>query len=183
LDAFLTYKRLVLEGGQPSAAQLRELLRAIDAGEPEAVERAWAFLHGQGIREAAARVQTGLSSAEVRVIESMAADVAAARVFARPMGLGKLSEVLGGSGQGVLSSAAWATAYVGPGPWGVLGPDLPAHPAQVYEAIGDGLLLVVLLILGRRGPFRAGDGRTHFNLLGWNGQGSAPGLFPERDTT
>jgi nitrate reductase beta subunit len=28
--------------------------------------------------------------------------------------------------------------------------------------------------------FRAGDGRTHFNLLGWNGQGSAPGLFPEQ---
>jgi hypothetical protein len=94
VDGFLTYKRLVLEGGQPSAAQLRELLRAVDAGEPEAVERAWAFLHGQGTREAAARVQTGLSSAEVRVIESMAADVAAARVFARPMGLGKLSEDL-----------------------------------------------------------------------------------------
>ena len=28
--------------------------------------------------------------------------------------------------------------------------------------------------------FRADDGRTHFNLLGWNGQDSAPGLFPGR---
>jgi nitrate reductase beta subunit len=27
--------------------------------------------------------------------------------------------------------------------------------------------------------FRADDGRTHFNLLGWDGSGSAPNLFPE----
>jgi hypothetical protein len=94
LDAFLHYKRALLEGGEPSAAQLRALLRAVDAGEPDAVEKAWAFLQAQGAREAAARARTGLSSAEVRVIESMAADVAAARVFARPMGLGKLSEDL-----------------------------------------------------------------------------------------
>jgi nitrate reductase beta subunit len=28
--------------------------------------------------------------------------------------------------------------------------------------------------------FRADDGRTHFNLLGWNGEGSAPNLFPDQ---
>jgi len=94
LEAFLEYKRAFLEGGEPSPAQLRELLRAVDAGEPDAVERAWAVLRAQGMREAAARARVGLGSAEVRVIESMAADVAAARVFARPMGLGKLSEDL-----------------------------------------------------------------------------------------
>jgi nitrate reductase beta subunit len=27
-----------------------------------------------------------------------------------------------------------------------------------------------------------GDGRRHFNLLGWDGRGSAPYLFPERGT-
>jgi nitrate reductase beta subunit len=27
--------------------------------------------------------------------------------------------------------------------------------------------------------FRAADGRVHFNLLGWNGEGAAPNLFPE----
>jgi nitrate reductase beta subunit len=27
--------------------------------------------------------------------------------------------------------------------------------------------------------FRGDDGREHFNLLGWNGKGSAPKLFPE----
>ena len=82
------------------------------------------------------------------------------------LGLGKLAQVLGGNGQGVLSSASWATAYVGPGPWGVLGPELPAHPAQVYEAIGDGLLLIVLLVAGRLGPFRRGDGRRFALALG-----------------
>ena len=94
LDAFLSYRRLLLMAGEPSAAQLRTLLRAVDAGEPDAVDRAWAILRVQGAREAAARAQTGLSSAEVRAIEPMAADVAAARIFARPMGLGKLSEDL-----------------------------------------------------------------------------------------
>ena len=31
-------------------------------------------------------------------------------------------------------------------------------------------------------PRSGDDGRTHFNLLGWDGQGSAPHLFPERGT-
>jgi nitrate reductase / nitrite oxidoreductase, beta subunit len=35
---------------------------------------------------------------------------------------------------------------------------------------------------GQDHTFRADDGRTHFNLLGWDGQGSAPHLFPERGT-
>jgi nitrate reductase / nitrite oxidoreductase, beta subunit len=35
---------------------------------------------------------------------------------------------------------------------------------------------------GQDQTFRAEDGRTHFNLLGWDGQGSAPNLFPERGT-
>jgi nitrate reductase / nitrite oxidoreductase, beta subunit len=32
---------------------------------------------------------------------------------------------------------------------------------------------------GQDHTFRADDGRTHFNLLGWDGQGRAPHLFPE----
>jgi phosphatidylglycerol---prolipoprotein diacylglyceryl transferase len=82
------------------------------------------------------------------------------------LGLGKLSEVLGGSGQGLISSVSWATAYVGPGPWGVLGPELPAHPAQVYEALGDGLVLASILVIGRVGPFRVGDGRRFLVAVG-----------------
>ena len=94
LDAFLTYKRALVQGGEPSPGQLRELLRAVDAGETGAVDRAWAVLHEQGTSEAEARAKSGLTAAEVRLIESMAADVAAARLFARPLGLGKLSEDL-----------------------------------------------------------------------------------------
>ena len=94
LDAFLSYKRALLDAGELSQAQLRALLRAVDAGEPEAGQRAWALLRAQAAREAAARARTGLTTAEARAIESMAADVAAARVFARPLGLGKLSEDL-----------------------------------------------------------------------------------------
>ncbi len=84
------------------------------------------------------------------------------------LGLGKLAEVLGGDGQGILSNATWATAYAGPGPWGVLGPDLAAHPAQVYEAIGDAALLLIIAVLGRVGPFQRGNGRRFLvALAGW----------------
>jgi nitrate reductase beta subunit len=31
--------------------------------------------------------------------------------------------------------------------------------------------------------FKAEDGRTHFNLLGWSGDGPAPHLFPERGSS
>jgi nitrate reductase beta subunit len=41
------------------------------------------------------------------------------------------------------------------------------HPGRSANASGGG------------STFRAGDGRTHFNLLGWNGRGDAPHLFPE----
>jgi len=82
------------------------------------------------------------------------------------LGLGKLAEVLGGSGQGILASTTWATAYLGPGPWGVLGPELPAHPAQVYEAIGALVVLLGVLVLGRFGPVRRGDGRRFLVALG-----------------
>jgi hypothetical protein len=94
LDAFFVYKRALLDAGELSPAQLRALLRAVDAGELEAGERAWALLRAQAAREAVARARTGLTAADARAIESMASDVAAARVFARPMGLGKLSDDL-----------------------------------------------------------------------------------------
>ena len=48
---------------------------------------------------------------------------------------GKLTMVLGGDGQGVPWDGAWATAYVGPGPWCSLAPEVPSHPSQVYEAL------------------------------------------------
>ena len=76
--------------------------------------------------------------------------------------LGKLAMVLGGTGQGISTDVAWATAYLGPGPWGSLAPETPSHPAQVYEAL---LTLAVLILIGGLllvGRFRDQDGRAFF---------------------
>lgn len=76
------------------------------------------------------------------------------------LGLGKAAQALGGSGQGELANVPWATAYLGPGPWGSLAPDLPAHPAQLYEAAATGLVLLVVLALATAGAFDRRDGRA-----------------------
>jgi phosphatidylglycerol---prolipoprotein diacylglyceryl transferase len=57
---------------------------------------------------------------------------------------GKLVGVLGANGQGSAADVPWATAYTGAGPWDSIAADVPAHPAQVYEAI---LLLVAIVAL------------------------------------
>ena len=84
------------------------------------------------------------------------------------IGTGKLAMVLGGSGQGVLSDAAWATAYLGPGPWGSLAPELPAHPAQAYEGFATLGWVVVLAVVAASGVFAARDGRLFLvAVAGW----------------
>jgi len=75
------------------------------------------------------------------------------------LALGKAAQVLGGSGQGAPSDLPWATAYLGPGPWGSLDPATPAHPSQLYEAGATLLVLAVVLLLGRFTALRRGDGR------------------------
>jgi phosphatidylglycerol:prolipoprotein diacylglycerol transferase len=82
------------------------------------------------------------------------------------LSLGKVAMALGGSGQGAPSYAPWATAYVGPGPWGSLAPWIPAHPAQLYEAATSAIALVLLLVLLALGGFRARDGSAFFVGLG-----------------
>lgn len=80
---------------------------------------------------------------------------------------GKLAAVLGGSGQGALTDAPWATSYVGPGPWGSLAAEQPAHPSQAYEALavaGVILLLGMLTGLGL-GLVRRRDGAALFIAL------------------
>ncbi len=76
------------------------------------------------------------------------------------LGAGKLAMVLAGAGQGQPSSAAWATAYLGPGPWGSLAPALPSVPSQILEGA---VTLVIGLVLGLAlsfGAFRSRDGRA-----------------------
>lgn len=76
------------------------------------------------------------------------------------LALGKAALALGGSGQGTLLEAPWATSYVGAGPWNSLGADLPAHPAQLYEAAAALAALVVLAVLAAVGGFDRRDGRA-----------------------
>jgi nitrate reductase beta subunit len=54
------------------------------------------------------------------------------------------------------------------------GPGMGGHgPPESVESFHPGE------VRGGAGTFRGGDGRTHFNLLGWDGRGDAPHLFPE----
>jgi prolipoprotein diacylglyceryltransferase len=76
------------------------------------------------------------------------------------LGAGKLTMALGGSGQGQPNDAAWATAYLGPGPWGSLAPALPSVPSQILEgAVTLGIAVVFGLWL-TLGGFRSRDGRV-----------------------
>jgi phosphatidylglycerol---prolipoprotein diacylglyceryl transferase len=73
------------------------------------------------------------------------------------MGLGKLGQLLGGSGQGGPFDGPWAVAFVSPGPWISPTPDIPAHPSQVYEALW--LLIGIPIVIGwviRRSLARGG---------------------------
>jgi phosphatidylglycerol:prolipoprotein diacylglycerol transferase len=74
------------------------------------------------------------------------------------LGAGKAALVLGGTGQGQPSDVDWAVAFLGTGPWGSLAPQLPSHPAQLYEAAATtGVLLLVMGSLAA-GWFRRYDG-------------------------
>ena len=82
------------------------------------------------------------------------------------LGAGKLTMVLAGSGQGVPSRADWATAYLGPGPWGSLAPALPSVPAQAVEGIATLAILSVLTLTLMAGAFRSRDGRLFYTGIG-----------------
>lgn len=84
------------------------------------------------------------------------------------IGAGKLSMLVGGSGQGLPTDVAWATAYLGEGPWGSLAASVPSHPAQVYEGLATlALALVVAVGFGMGADPRA-DGRVLLvAVAGW----------------
>jgi phosphatidylglycerol:prolipoprotein diacylglycerol transferase len=82
------------------------------------------------------------------------------------IGVGKLATVLGGRGQGVPSDASWATAYLGPGPWGSLAPEVPSVPAQALEGLATlGVLVIVMGVLAVPG-LRRPDGRAFLEAVG-----------------
>lgn len=79
---------------------------------------------------------------------------------------GKLVGVLGATGQGAPSDLPWATAYEGPGPWASLAPEMPAHPAQLYEALLVGAAMVAMVPVARLEPVARRDGAAMFAALG-----------------
>ncbi len=84
------------------------------------------------------------------------------------LGAGKLTMVLGGSGQGLPTEVGWATAYLGPGPWGSLAADLPSHPAQAYEGTATLVWALVLIVLASLALMRRADGRLLLvAIAGW----------------
>ncbi|MDP9482940.1 MAG: hypothetical protein M3P84_06930, partial [Chloroflexota bacterium] len=84
------------------------------------------------------------------------------------LSLGKTANVLGGTGQGIPSSLDWATRYLGPGPWGSLGPEIPSLPAQALEAVALALVSVAVALTAALGGFRSHDGRGFvLALAGW----------------
>jgi phosphatidylglycerol:prolipoprotein diacylglycerol transferase len=77
---------------------------------------------------------------------------------------GKFSMALGADGQGTPSQIVWATSYLGPGPWSSLGPEIPSHPAQIYEGMTTLIAVAVLLAL-LRGRAVPGGGRAYFAAI------------------
>jgi prolipoprotein diacylglyceryltransferase len=82
------------------------------------------------------------------------------------LAMGKFTGVLGATGQGAFSDAAWATAYAGPGPWGSLAAEVPSHPSQAYEAIAVSAVIAFLAVASRLSLFRRRNGAILFLALG-----------------
>jgi len=76
------------------------------------------------------------------------------------LGAGKLTMALGGAGQGQPSAESWATAYLGPGPWGSLAPALPSVPSQILEGAVTLSIAVAFGLLLLFGAFGSRDGRV-----------------------
>lgn len=94
---------------------------------------------------------------------------------------GKLVGMLGATGQGAPSDLPWATAYVGAGPWGSLHAEIASHPAQVYEALGGLLALIVVGYAFRQEAFGRHDGSALFAGVGLWAVGRFGAAFTWRD--
>jgi phosphatidylglycerol:prolipoprotein diacylglycerol transferase len=84
------------------------------------------------------------------------------------LGAGKLAMVLGGTGQGLPTSGDPATAYLGPGPWGSLGPAIPSIPSQALEAAATGIVIILIVLASVVPALRRPDGRLFaLAIAGW----------------
>lgn len=115
-----------------------------------------------GGMDLALAVVGGIATAAI-VANLLGAPVGAwARAAALPvlvlLGAGKLTMVLSGTGQGLPFQDVWATAYLGPGPWGSIAPDLPSYPSQAMEGVAALAIALVLVIIAWVRDLH-GDGR------------------------
>ncbi len=79
---------------------------------------------------------------------------------------GKLAMAWGGRGQGQPSIDSWATAYLGPGPWGSLVPALPSIPSQIVEGLATGGVAALIVVAILAGVLRWADGRSFLVAVG-----------------
>jgi prolipoprotein diacylglyceryltransferase len=113
------------------------------------------------------------------------ADIAAVPLLLS-IGLGKLSQLLAGAGQGGAFDGAWAVAFTGPGPWMSVAAAAPAHPSQAYEGLWALLGVPLVLLLrswsGRRPAARRDAGGALFLVaLSWWLVGRIAAGFTWRD--
>lgn len=94
---------------------------------------------------------------------------------------GKVALAIGGTGQGLPSDEALATAYLGAGPWGSLGPEVPSHPAQLYEAVATAIAFALVGAAMAFGAFSRRDGAALFAGLALWGIGRAVVALTWRD--
>jgi prolipoprotein diacylglyceryltransferase len=175
------------ETGEPNHLRADDLLYIAVAAVPGAVIGArigYALVHWDFYRSNLAPLldigQGGLQLS-LGVVGGILTASIVARLLGAPLGrwmhalavplllvlaLGKGAMILGGSGQGQITDVAWATAYLGPGPWGSLAPQLPANPSQAYEALATGAVMLVVVVLIAMGVFRGRNGGAFLLGLG-----------------
>jgi prolipoprotein diacylglyceryltransferase len=155
---------LIVAGIVPGAVVVGRVFHGLDYWSYYATQPSKLFDPSVGSLSLLGAVIGGVLSASyvARMIDAPVrrwADAAAVPILL-VIGLGKLSQLLGGSGQGLPFDGPWAVAFTGAGPWVSTNPGMASHPAQVYEGLWMlAGIPIVLLVAGRRHtPLRVNRG-------------------------
>jgi prolipoprotein diacylglyceryltransferase len=177
------------EGTDEASLRLDDLLFVVLAAVPGALiggRLGYALLHLDYYRaNPGALLDPGRGSLELTlaVVGAGVSGVYGARMLSEPagrwlhvaalptliaLGVGKVSMALGGRGQGAPSSADWATRYVGDAGWRAVAPEVGSHPSQLYEALGIGVVALIVVALGAGGFFDRRNGLAWLvAVAGW----------------
>ena len=175
---------LIIAGVVPGAVVVGRAFHGLDYWSYYASQPGQLFDPSVGSLSLLGAVIGGLMTASyvARMIDAPVrrwADAAAVPLLVA-LGLGKLAQLLGGSGQGLPFDGSWAVAFTGAGPWVSTSPAMPSHPAQIYEGLWmlAGIPIVLLVAGGRHRPVRvnhwvawadrsAREGALFAGALGW----------------